>query len=474
MPFNSFAFFIFFLVILLFYLVLSYRKQNYLLLFGSYFFYAAWDVRFLGLLGLTTLIDYAAARGMTAANQDSRRKILLTASLTANLGILCLFKYFNFFAQGFFDSLRFFGLTASPFTLKIILPVGISFYIFKSISYSIDVYRKQIPACKNLSDYALYVSFFPQLLAGPIERATRFIPQITQGRTITWDNIRKGIYLVFWGLFLKVFIADNLALLVDPIFQQKQADGLTYILAGYAFTFQIYGDFAGYSYISQGLALLLGFETMDNFHLPYLSASPQEFWHRWHISLSTWLRDYLYIPLGGNRQGEFRTQCNLMITMLLGGLWHGANWTYVIWGAYHGLLLTVQRLMTQPGRKKTVESMQKPERLIRLMKIILCFHAVVLGWIIFRAESISQVVTIFRSLFVDFNPDGILHRDLVLKLAFYITPLCFIQFLQFWKNDLLAVLRFSVPVRTMIYVIVFYLTVIFGVYGTQNFIYFQF
>ena len=474
MPFNSFAFFIFFIIILLFYLSLNHRKQNALLLLGSYFFYAAWDVRFLGLLGLTTLIDYAVSRSMSATDQAIRRKILLATSLAANLGILCLFKYFNFFSQGFSDSLRFFGLSVSSFTLQIVLPIGISFYTFKSMSYSIDVYRRHIPACRNLMDYALYVSFFPQLLAGPIERATRLIPQITQERTIIWDTIQKGTYLVLWGLFLKVFIADNLALLVDPIFQQKQADGLTYLLAGYAFAFQIYGDFAGYSYISQGLARLLGFETMDNFRLPYFSASPQEFWHRWHISLSTWLRDYLYVPMGGNRRGEFRTQCNLMITMLLGGLWHGANWTYVIWGAYHGLLLMAHRLMTQLGRKKIVGLMQKQGRLIQLMKIILCFHAIVLGWMIFRAGSLSQAVTILRSFFVDFNPDGIFHRDLVLKLVFYVTPLCFIQVLQLWKDDLLAVLRFSIPVRTIIYVIMFYLIVIFGVYGTQNFIYFQF
>lgn len=299
MVFNSFGFLIFFILFLVIYLVLPKRARNGFLLAGSYFFYAAWDIRFLILLGLTTLIDYIVGLAISKAQGEKRRRIYLLSSILSNLTILSFFKYFNFFSDTFAAMMTLCGFQVHPEHIKLFLPVGISFYTFKSISYTIDVYRRQITATSNFVHYAVYVSFFPQLLAGPIERSTQLLPQIAGERVISWGKIQVGAYHVFWGLFLKVFVADNLALLVNPVFMKTATPtGFEYLVAGYAFAFQIYGDFAGYSYISKGIAGILGFETMYNFNLPYFSKNPREFWRRWHISLSTWLRDYLYIPLG--------------------------------------------------------------------------------------------------------------------------------------------------------------------------------
>ncbi len=473
MVFNSFAFFIFFILFFGIYLALPHRARNGFLLAGSYFFYAAWDLRFLILLGLTTLIDFSVGLAITKEQDEKRRKCYLLASILSNLCILGLFKYFNFFADTFTAMIDLAGFQAHPLHVRLFLPVGISFYTFKSISYTIDVYRRQIAATRRFVDYAVYVSFFPQLLAGPIERASQLLPQIAGKRIISWGKIQIGAYYVFWGLFLKVFVADNLALLVNPAFAKSaNPTGFEYLLAGYAFAFQIYGDFAGYSYISKGIAGIMGFETMYNFNLPYFARNPREFWHRWHISLSTWLRDYLYIPLGGNRGGLFRTNLNLLATMLLGGLWHGANFTFIIWGAYHGILLILHRQAKNffSGRFSWI----KQPFLGQWLKIFLLFHAVVIGWLFFRAESFGQITMILTAFLVKFQFDPASHSLILKKLAFYILPLVAVQFVQYRKNDLLAVLTLPVPVRALAYTVIFYLITIFGLYGTQNFIYMQF
>ncbi|MGD1151796.1 MAG: MBOAT family O-acyltransferase [Syntrophales bacterium] len=473
MVFNSFGFFIFFILFFGIYLALPQRARNGFLLAGSYFFYAAWDLRFLILLGLTTLIDYTVGLAISKAQGQKWRKIYLLASILSNLTILGFFKYFNFFSDTFTAIMALCGLQVHPEHIRLFLPVGISFYTFKSISYTIDVYRRKITATRDFVHYAVYISFFPQLLAGPIERATQLLPQIAEERLISWKKIQFGVYHVFWGLFLKVFVADNLALLVNPIFTKTATPtGFEYLVAGYAFAFQIYGDFAGYSYISKGIAGILGFETMYNFNLPYFSRNPREFWHRWHISLSTWLRDYLYIPLGGNQGGRFRTNLNLMVTMLLGGLWHGANFTFIIWGAYHGALLILHRMAKDffshnaLGVKQTFIS--------SWLKIFLLFHAVVLGWLFFRAESFGQIMMIFNAFLGNFQFDPARHYQILKKLAFYVMPLIGVQLIQYQKDNLLAVLTMPLPLRVFLYTALFYLMTIFGLYGTQNFIYMQF
>ena len=345
MFFNSFTFFIFLIVIFTCYSLLNHKSQNRLLLAASYFFYGAWDYRFLALILITTVTDYTVSLFIQKATKRHHRIRLLSISIFINLAILGFFKYFNFFIDTALVLLDGIGLQVSPISLHIILPVGISFYTFQSMSYTIDVYRRKIEPITNILDYALYVSFFPQLVAGPIERATHLLPQILSPRLLSFEKTKLGFYYIGFGLFLKVFMADNLARMVDPVFTSHTTQtGFQYLLAGYAFAFQIYGDFAGYSYIAKGLGATLGFEIMDNFNIPYFAKNPQQFWARWHISLSTWLRDYLYIPLGGSKEGRLKTIRNLFLTMVLGGLWHGAKMTFIAWGVFHGLLLVMHHL----------------------------------------------------------------------------------------------------------------------------------
>lgn len=472
MIFNSFSFFIFFIVVFACYGVSHHKWQNRILLAASYCFYAAWDYRFCALLLLTSIVDYSAGR---IISQSTRlRKISLITSIIINLTILGFFKYFNFFSDGFVQLLSLIGVNCSPVTLNIILPVGISFYTFQSMSYTIDLYRKRIAPVTYFPDYALYVSFFPQLVAGPIERAERLLPQVLKPRIISFNGIQKGFYYICTGLCLKIFVADNIARLIDPIFSSGTThSGYQYLLAGYGFTFQIYGDFAGYSYVAMGLGAMLGFDIMNNFNLPYFSQNPQEFWRRWHISLSSWLRDYLYIPLGGSRISNVITIRNLMITMLLGGLWHGAKITFVLWGGIHGFLLVFYHLLA----KIKTAAPEQPHAgnfmiVKRTVKILLFFHIIVFTWFFFRAESLEQVLIIFRSLLFNFCPTA--ETELLKKLSFYIAPLILFQLAQYLTADRLILFRAPIIVRAASYVIIFYMITIFGVNHAQDFIYFQF
>lgn len=464
--FNSFTFFIFFAAVFLGYLLLRHREQNWLLLAASCFFYGAWDYRFLLLLFLTITIDYWAAKLIYETKDSSIRKRILFVSIIFNLGILFYFKYANFFLENAIIILASFGIHVKPVTLNILLPVGISFYTFQSMSYTVDVFRRRINPTEKFTDYALYVSFFPQLVAGPIERGTHLLPQILLPRTISFAKIQLGFYYICSGLFLKVFLADNLARLVDPIFAAHQAQtGFCYLLTGYAFAFQIYGDFAGYSWMAKGLGAMLGFEIMDNFNLPYFSKNPQDFWRRWHISLSSWLRDYLYIPLGGNRGGRMKVIRNLFITMLLGGLWHGANMTFIVWGIFHALILAIYHII----KNKKILC-----RTGNFIKIIFFFHVIVISWYFFRAENFSQIEIIFSSLCNNFHFDIIGNRLFIIKILFYISPVVFMQTIQYITNNQLVVFSMPIPARALIYCIGFYLFVIFGVTHAHEFIYFQF
>ena len=344
MVFNSLHFVWFFVAFYGAYRVLPHRAQNWLLLIASYYFYAAWDWRFLGLLVASTLVDFTCARLLSRASTPRARRALLIVSLGFNLTLLGFFKYFNFFADSLHNLFAVLGWQVDVFTLRVLLPVGISFYTFVTMSYVIDVYRREIPATRDLLDFAVFVAFFPHLVAGPILRASTLLSQIDSPRRITREQLRDGAWLIAWGYFQKVFVADNLAGLANAAFDPAVPHtGVNVLLGVYAFAFQIYGDFAGYSNIARGTSKLMGIELIENFRFPYLVRTPQAFWRNWHISLSTWLRDYLYIPLGGSRGSEWQTRRNLFLTMVLGGLWHGAAWTFVVWGIYHGVLLIAYR-----------------------------------------------------------------------------------------------------------------------------------
>jgi D-alanyl-lipoteichoic acid acyltransferase DltB (MBOAT superfamily) len=361
-------------------------------------------------------------------------------------------------------------------TLRIILPVGISFYTFQTLSYTIDVYRGRIPAERNLLSYATYVAFFPQLVAGPIERGTTLLPQFLRASRITSEDVRSGLHLLAWGLFKKVVVADNVAKVSDKVFALDDPSGIQVLLGAYAFAFQIYCDFSGYSDVARGTARCLGFELSLNFDLPYFSTNPREFWRRWHISLSTWLRDYLYIPLGGNRRGEARTYVNLMLTMLLGGLWHGAAWTFVTWGAFHGVWLSLHRMLL-PLLERLRPVTPAGRALWRVLCVAVTFHLVSLALMIFRAESLSHVGTLLAGLAVWPGGEWSSLLDAVgpLRLAACVVGgLLVAEVIERAQGDALFVLRWPAPLRGFVYATGVAAFLAIGEYRGPEFIYFQF
>jgi alginate O-acetyltransferase complex protein AlgI len=395
MLFDSPVFFLFFILVALTYWRLEFRQQNIFLLLASYLFYGWWDWRFLLLMIASTTLDYLIAHAIARAPNQARRKQLLILSLIVNFGILGIFKYFNFFIGSFAHAVH--TLTGNELSitfLKIILPPGISFYTFQEIAYIVDVYHRKIEPADSFVQYSLFISLFPHLIAGPIQRPDHLLPQVQKPRSWDADKAMDGMILIAEGLFRKCVIADNCALIANAAFAGKFGPpSIPVVLLGtYAFAWQIYGDFSGYSDIARGAAQVLGFHFMVNFRQPYLSQTLQEFWRRWHISLSTWLRDYLYISLGGNRKSESRTMSNLLTTMLLGGLWHGANWTFVIWGGIHGLGLAVERVI---GVAKDWSS---SDFLGRWVRRIFIFHVVCFSWIFFRGESLGAAWAFIRGL----------------------------------------------------------------------------
>ncbi|MFC1587915.1 MBOAT family O-acyltransferase [Planctomycetota bacterium] len=467
MLFNSLAFGIFFPTVFLLYLVLPRRGQNIMLLAASYFFYAQWDWRFLSLILISTCVDYYCGIKLDRPDK-SRARIYLLLSVLTNLLLLGFFKYCNFFIDNLHSLLLNFGLVVNSRIINVVVPVGISFYTFQTMSYTIDIYRGKLGATRSFTDFALFVAFFPQLVAGPIERAKNLLPQIARKRRITAARIFDGGYLIFWGLFKKVFVADNLAaLVVDPIFGSGiQDNGLLVVIGVYAFAFQIYCDFSGYTDIARGCAKMMGFDLMLNFKLPYFAVNPSDFWSRWHISLSTWLRDYLYIPMGGNRAG--RTKRNLLYTMLLGGLWHGAQWKFVLWGLYQGLLLIGHRIWS--GRSGPAV---KNTPLIRLGKIIIMFQFTCLGWLIFAARDFRHILELAGSLANGFRIDDMAMRY-ASELLFFAWPVVLMQLFQYKFNNLDIFGKLPWFIRSVVYVAGFYLFIIFGEFGAREFIYFQF
>ncbi len=394
MLFDSPVYLVFLALVVVLYWRLGWKQQNLFLLAASYFFYGWWDWRFLALMLTSTIVDYNFALKIAGSPDQRLRKTLLIASLVMNFGFLGFFKYCNFFAGSFVNVMALFGVGhISPFFLKIILPPGISFYTFQEVAYIVDVYHRKQEPSRSLIDYGLFISLFPHLIAGPIQRPSHLLPQVQHPREFDSERFFGGLMLILSGLFRKCVIADNCALLANAAFAGELGHTCFSSLIGvYAFAWQIYGDFSGYSDLARGSAQLLGFHFMVNFRQPYLASSLQDFWRRWHISLSTWLRDYLYIPLGGSRKGEARTYVNLLITMVLGGLWHGANWTFVVWGAVHGGWLAAERFLALHVLKRRNElNLGWPGHLATLA-------IVGLAWIFFRASSVSQAASMFRAL----------------------------------------------------------------------------
>lgn len=388
MIFNSVAFLIFFVIVFSTYWLIPSKKikwQNLLLLVASYVFYGWWDWRFLSLIAFSTLLDYVV--GLQIQKSTSKKKMFLTISLISNLGLLCVFKYFNFFIDSWVNLWSLFGYDMSVSTLNIILPVGISFYTFQTMSYSIDIYRGELKPSKNFIEFATFVSFFPQLVAGPIERASNLLPQLAQERKMSLTRFKEGVFQILIGFFRKVVVADAIGAMIDGIYNSPDIhNSSSLVMALVLYSFQIYFDFSGYSDIAIGTAKILGFDFKRNFNLPYFSVSITEFWRKWHISLSTWLRDYLYIPLGGNKKGIRIQYRNLFITMLLGGLWHGSSWNFVIWGAIHGILLSLEKRFQLIPKQYT------------LLKNIFIFSLVSLVWVFFRALSFDDSILIFTKL----------------------------------------------------------------------------
>lgn len=399
MLFNSIEFLFFLpIVFVLYWFVFNkqLRAQNILLLLASYLFYGWWDWRFLFLLLISTCLDYFVALAIQNSQDVSKRKLFLGISLIGNLGMLGFFKYYNFFVQSWIDAWSSIGVTMEATTLNVILPVGISFYTFQTLSYTIDVYRNEMKPTKNFIDFAAFVTFFPQLVAGPIERASHLLPQFYKSRVFDYQNAVLGCKLIVWGMFKKVVVADNCAFFVTKIFDNPEAYSSGELFVGMVFfAFQIYGDFSGYSDIAIGLSKLFGFDLMVNFKFPYFSRDIAEFWRRWHISLSTWFRDYIYIPLGGSK-GTMGLQIrNVMIIFLVSGFWHGANWTYVVWGVFHAVLF-LPLLLFNVNRSHLIT---KSYGWIDFAKISATFFIVCVGWVFFRADSIASAFQYLAHMF---------------------------------------------------------------------------
>ena len=394
MSFNSLQFILFLPVVfgLYWYVFKKLRDQNWFLAAASVFFYACWDWRFALLLVFTTLCSYGTGLALERIEKRKWRAWMSAANIVVNLLILGFFKYYNFFAENFADLLRLMGFLPDFATLKIVLPVGISFYTFQALSYSIDVYRRKIPATHRLDAFMAYVTFFPQLVAGPIERATTLLPQMNRSRSFDYTAAADGCRQMLWGFVKKIVVADNCAVAVDMIWgNYTTMSGLQLLVGAVLFAVQIYADFSAYSDIAIGCARLFGIELQANFKYPYFSRNVSEFWRRWHMSLMRWFRQYVYIPLGGNRIGLNRTLMNIMIVFLLSGLWHGANWTFVVWGAYHGLLMCIALLMGWNRRYNSVVAAQEWVVTPReLCNMVLTFLLVVLGWIFFRSNSLME------------------------------------------------------------------------------------
>jgi alginate O-acetyltransferase complex protein AlgI len=477
MLFNSFEFFVFLPIVFAMYWLIGNKRikqQNLLIAIASYVFYGWWDWRFLFLILFSSLVDYTIGLKLKSEDRPSKRKILLWVSICVNIGFLGFFKYYNFFVESLVDSFTFFGAKLSINTLNIILPVGISFYTFQTLSYTIDVYKKKLEPTKNFLAFMAFVSFFPQLVAGPIERATNLLPQFYKKREFVYKDAVDGLRQVLWGLFKKVVIADNCATYANLIFNNSEDyTGSTLLIGAFFFALQIYGDFSGYSDIAIGISRLFGFDLKRNFAFPYFSRDIAEFWRRWHISLSTWFRDYLYIPLGGSRGGTKMKVRNTFIIFIVSGFWHGANWTFIVWGALNALyflpllLLNKNRVNTDlVAEGKYLPSMRE------VFQMTLTFFLTLIAWIFFRADSVTSAIVYIRDMFTAslFIKPEILPLTILGLVTFFI----FIEWLgRFGEYAIQKIDFMKKPIRWGFYM---FLTVLIFIFTgeQQEFIYFQF
>jgi alginate O-acetyltransferase complex protein AlgI len=469
--FDTPVYFVFLTLTVLLYWRLNRHRQNVLLLAASYFFYGWWDWRFLSLILTSTVFDYFAALYIARSSNALHRRTLLTISLLLNFGFLGFFKYFNFFTDSFSHLLT--GLGFPPLSiaaLRIILPPGISFYTFQAVAYIVDVYHHKLEPAESFVDYALFISFFPHLVAGPIQRPSHLLPQCQKPRQFHPDTVFDGLMLIVSGLFRKCVVAENCAMLADAAFNGRMgAPNLGVVMIGtYAFAWQIFADFSGYSDIARGSAQLMGFHFMVNFRQPYLATSLTDFWRRWHISLSTWLRDYLYIPLGGNRGGELKTYRNLMTTMLLGGLWHGANWTFVVWGGIHGVGLSIERWLF--GRQRNAG--EQPSFLGVWFSRIVVFHIVCLAWAFFRAQSLGAALHFLGGLRTfELGPGFFASLS---YLAAFTVPLFLLELGLESRKEEYVFARWPMLPRVGVGVALMSMIALFAANDSTAFIYFQF
>jgi len=472
MLFNSFAFLIFFPLVCILYFLLPHKFRWLLLLVSSYYFYMNWKPIYAILMFSSTLTTYLC--GIFIEKYGSKKNIkrlLLISSLIINLGILFLFKYFNFINNTIFHFMDQIGIKWDIPNLDLLLPVGISFYTFQAIGYSIDVYRGDINAEKHFGIYALFVSFFPQLVAGPIERAKNLLPQFREFHSFHSGNVTSGLKQMLWGFFMKVVVADRVSLYVDSVYNNvDQHNGTTLILATLLFAVQIYCDFAGYSNIAIGSAKVMGFRLMDNFHRPYFSVSISEFWKRWHISLSTWFKDYVYIPLGGNRVNPSRHLVNLFLTFFISGIWHGANWTFICWGALHGFYLVTEVLI-----KKYLNISNNVKIPIKGMGIIITFLLTVFAWVFFRANSLNDAFLIIKKIFSELTLPYVGEKAIVIYMSTGFLILLFKEIRdEFFPYKFAFFENRNILIRYMSYMTIIILILLIGVFDGGQFIYFQF
>lgn len=482
MLFNSIDFALFLPIVFIIYWLFKnhFKAQNFIIVVASYIFYGWWDWRFLSLVLFSSIVDFFVGLGLRNQSNTTKRKLLLWTSIIVNLGFLGFFKYYNFFLDNFVSAFAFFGNDISINSLNIILPVGISFYTFQTLSYTIDVYKRKLKPTNDFIAFSAFVSFFPQLVAGPIERATHLLPQFYSKRTFDYNLSVNGLRQILWGLFKKVVIADNCAEYANWIFNHSaDLSGSTLIVGAIFFTFQIYGDFSGYSDIAIGTSRLFGFDLMKNFAFPYFSRDIAEFWRRWHISLSTWFRDYLYIPLGGSKGGVYSKIKNTFIIFIVSGFWHGANWTFIAWGALNAIYFLPLLLRNKNRKHLNIVAENKIFPSIKeIISIGATFGLTVFAWIFFRAENINHAFQILKSIFsksILNLPEFTANKHEVLTTTIFISLFLIIEW--FGRNNNFGIektgIRWKKIYRLSFYYLLILAIILFGG-SEQNFIYFQF
>lgn len=486
MLFNSLAFAIFLPIVFLLYWAVPQKYRWIILLLSSYYFYMSWNVKYVVLILFTTVVSYCSALLLPKFSKKTTQLMIMWLAIVASLLVLFFFKYFDFAQNTLLRVLQSFAIELHPLTLKLLLPVGISFYTFQTLSYVIDVYKKEVEPEKNFFRYAAFISFFPQLVAGPIERTKNLLPQINCEHIFSYEKASYGIKLMAWGFFKKLVIADNLAVMVDAVFEHPdEYQGFSFVLAILFFTIQIYCDFSGYSDIAIGTAKLFDIDLMTNFKSPYFSSSIQEFWRRWHISLSSWFRDYVYIPLGGSRVSKTRHYVNLCVTFLLSGLWHGAAFTYVVWGGLHGMMQCIENLLFGKRKKETerrhiAEAKQGTSNW--WFRVFLVFCLVSMAWCFFRAESVTQAVWILAH-----SIEGITHpfayiisgvgafdMSLLFQILLSVALLGCYDYVALTRDPIAVIGKMKKPVRYAIYYTFVFALLLLASFNSQEFVYFQF